>query len=53
MDGLGKTYYEKNKAEGMSTPEALRCLKRRLARVVSNHLTTDQAASATGLADAA
>lgn len=41
MNGLGKTYYEKKKAEGMSTPEALRCLKRRLARVVFNHLTTD------------
>lgn len=45
MDGLGKTYYEKKKAEGMSTPEALRCLKRRLARIVFNHLTTDQPAS--------
>lgn len=53
MDGLGKTYYEKKKAEGMSTPEALRCLKRRLARVVFNHLNADQAASATGLATAA
>jgi transposase len=41
LDGLGKTYYEKKKAEGMSTPEALRCLKRRLSRVVFNHLTTD------------
>ncbi len=41
MDGLGKTYYEKKKAEGMSTPEALRCLKRRLARIVYNHLKTD------------
>jgi transposase len=41
LDGLGKTYYDKNRAEGMSTPEALRCLKRRLARVVFNHLTTD------------
>jgi transposase len=41
LDGLGKTYYEKKKAEGMSTPEALRCLKRRLARVVFNHLKTD------------
>ena len=41
LDGLGKTYYEKKKAEGMSTPEALRCLKRRLARIVFNHLTTD------------
>jgi transposase len=53
LDGLGKTYYEKKKAEGMSTPEALRCLKRRLARVVFNHLLTDQAAPATGLAAAA
>lgn len=46
MDGLGKTYYEKKKAEGMSTPEALRCLKRRLSRVVFNHLTADQATTA-------
>jgi len=53
LDGLGKTYYEKKKAEGMSNPEALRCLKRRLARIVFNHLTTDQEASATGLAPAA
>lgn len=53
MDGLGKTYYEKKKAEGMSTPEALRCLKRRLARVVFNHLTTDHAAARTILAQAA
>lgn len=45
IDGLGKTYYEKKKAEGMSTPEALRCLKRRLARIVFNHLTTDHAAT--------
>ncbi len=41
LDGLGRTYYEKKKTEGMSTPEALRCLKRRLARVVYNQLTTD------------
>ena len=41
MNGLGKTYYEKKKAEGMSTPEALRCLKRRLARIVFNTLKTD------------
>lgn len=53
MDGLGKTYYEKKKAEGMSTPEALRCLKRRLARVVFNHLTTDHAAPTTCFAAAA
>ncbi len=53
MDGLGKIYYEKKKAEGMSTPEALRCLKRRLARIVYNHLTTDQATARTPLAHAA
>ena len=53
LDGLGKTYYEKKKAEGMSTPEALRCLKRLLARVVFNHLTTDQTAAATCHAAAA
>ena len=53
LDGLGKRYYEKKKAEGMSTPEALRCLKRRLARVVFTHRTTDQPASAAGLATVA
>jgi transposase len=54
LDGLGKTYYEKKKSEGMSTPEALRCLKRRLARVVYGHLNTDhQAAAAPHLATAA
>ena len=50
LDGLGQRYYRKKKAEGMSTPEALRCLKRRLARVVFNHLNTDQAATATAVA---
>lgn len=37
---LGKAYYEKKIAEGKSKTEALRCLKRRLARVVFNLLTT-------------
>lgn len=32
--GLGRTYYEKRLAGGDSKTEALRCLKRRLARVV-------------------
>src|SRR5699024_9658594 len=51
---LGKAYYEKKQVEGMSNREALRCLKRRLARVVFHHLTTDQTASAnTDLAAAA
>jgi len=53
LEGLGKTYYEKKKAEGMSTPEALRCLKRRLARIVFSHLTTDHTASAANFAAAA
>lgn len=44
LDGLGRTYYEKKKAEGMSTSEALRCLKRRLVRIVFNHLHTDHQA---------
>jgi transposase len=42
-DSLGKAYYDKKKAQGMSNREALRCLKRRLARVVFHYLTTDQA----------
>lgn len=50
---LGKAYYEKKKAEGMSNREALRCLKRRLARIVFHHLATDQATAATGLPAAA
>jgi transposase len=48
IDGaLGKAYYEKKKSQGMSTPEALRCLKRRLARTVFNHLQTDHKAEPT------
>jgi transposase len=38
---LGRAYYEKKLAEGKSKTEALRCLKRRLARTVFNHLLTD------------
>jgi transposase len=38
----GHTYYRKRLAAGDSTPEALRCLKRRLARVVYNRLHTDE-----------
>jgi transposase len=53
LDGRGRTYYEKKKAEGKSTSEALRCLKRRLARIVFNHLTTDQATTPTRNAQAA
>ena len=41
LDGLGQAYYRHRLAEGDATPEALRCLKRRLARVVFGHLHTD------------
>lgn len=38
LDGLGKTYYQRRRAQGDTTMEALRALKRRLARVVFNLL---------------
>ena len=41
LPGLGQAYYRKRLAAGDSTTEALRCLKRRLARVVFHHLHTD------------
>ena len=41
LDGLGQAYYRHRQAEGDSTTEALRCLKRRLARVVYGHLHAD------------
>lgn len=41
LDGLGRTYYRKRLTAGASTPEALRSLKRRLARIVFHHLHTD------------
>ncbi len=41
LEGLGQTYYRHRLAAGNSNPEALRCLKRRLARVVYHHLHTD------------
>jgi transposase len=53
LDGLGQAYYRKKKAEGMSTPEALRCLKRRLVRIVFGHLNHNQTATATCHAAAA
>lgn len=44
LDGLGRTYYRKRLENGDSTVEALRCLKRRLARIVFNALQADQQA---------
>jgi transposase len=51
---LGKAYYDKRLAAGDSNTEAIRCLKRRLARVVFNTLNNNrQAVTATPLAEAA
>jgi transposase len=41
LDGLGRAYYRKRIAAGASKTAALRCLKRRLARVVFSRLHTD------------
>lgn len=52
--GLGQAYYDKRLAAGDSKTEALRCLKRRLARVVFNTLKNNPSSiAATGLAAAA
>lgn len=51
--GLGRAYYDKRLAAGDSTTEALRCLKRRLARIVFNTLKTDKTNAATPLLAAA
>ncbi len=42
LDGLGQAYYRHRIAAGDSTTEALRCLKRRLSRVVFGHLQIDE-----------
>jgi transposase len=41
LEGPGRTYYRHRQSCGDSKTEALRCLKRRLARVVFGHLHTD------------
>jgi transposase len=47
LDGLGRAYYQRRRANGDTTMEALRALKRRLARIVFHHLRpTDHAAAA-------
>ena len=52
--GTGRAYYDKRIAAGDTNTEALRCLKRRLARVVFNTLKNNPStAVATGLATAA
>lgn len=44
LDGLGRTYYQRRRANGDTTMEALRALKRRLARIVFNLLQHQQPA---------
>jgi transposase len=47
LDGLGHTYYQRRRAHGDTSMEALRALKRRLARIVFHLLRpTDQPAAA-------
>ncbi|WP_208852412.1 IS110 family transposase [Mycobacterium timonense] len=41
LDGLGQAYYRHRIDDGDSKTEALRCLKRRLSRIVFGHLQTD------------
>ena len=53
LDGLGWAYYEKKFADGASKTEALRCLERRLARVVFNTLKNQPSTSAEALLPAA
>jgi transposase len=45
LDGPGRTYYERRRAGGDTSMEALRALKRRLARVVFNLLQPDHTAT--------
>lgn len=52
LGGIGKAYYDKRIAAGDSSTEALRALKRRLARVVFNTLKNNQSTADT-LRDAA
>ena len=53
LEGPGRDYYQRRRANGDTTMEALRALKRRLARVVFNLLRPDQTATGTCLPAAA
>ena len=41
LDGPGRTYYQRKRADGKSHKEALRCLKRRLSDIVYRQLLKD------------
>ena len=53
LDGLGRAYYQRRRENGDTTMEALRALKRRLARIVFNALKPTEAAAAACLPTAA
>jgi transposase len=53
LEGRGKTYYQRRRAQGDTTMEALRALKRRLARIVFNLLRTTPTTAAAPLPQAA
>lgn len=43
-DTEGRAYYQRKRAEGKTSREALRCLKRRLSDLIYRSLRADQAA---------
>lgn len=53
LDGLGRAYYQRRRAQGDTTMEALRALKRRLARVVFNLLRNTPTTATASLPQAA
>jgi transposase len=53
LDGLGQAYYQRRRAQGNTTMEALRALKRRLARVVFHLLQPTDTSAGTCLPAAA
>lgn len=53
LGGPGRDYYDHKRAEGKTTTESYRCLRRQLARTIYNTLNHDTAATATPLAAAA
>jgi len=46
--GIGRDYYDRKKAAGKTSMEAMRCLKRRLSDIVYRTMLDDTAAHATG-----
>ena len=46
--GIGRDYYDRKKADGKTSMEAMRCLKRRLSDIVYRTMLDDTAAHATG-----